>query len=110
MARRKGVAVASAILESGETGLNLFRLLDSARLVPLTETGEGALPALLDAARDWFSARQKDAFVYFREAEDPVQPTSPSCVTSARKFWALSTPIPEFLEHILQITLARREV
>jgi hypothetical protein len=110
VARRGGVAVAAAIVESGETGTNLFRLLDGLRLIPLLLGGSAALPALLDAARAWFGARGKESFVYFREGEDP----GPASITrlgdlGEGKLWIVAAEIlPEFLEHVFEITSPRR--
>lgn len=108
-ARRGGAAVAVAIVECGETGANLFRLVDSMRLLPLAPGGDSAFPALTDAARDWFRDRGKQAFVYFRESEDP----GPSVLSRFRdlgegRFWVIAAELlPEFLEHVFEVTSPR---
>jgi hypothetical protein len=110
VARRGGVVVAAAIVECGETGANLFRLVDSMRLVALVTGGDGTFSSLVDAARDWFRERGKDAFVYFRENEDP----GPAEVMKLRDlgpgvFWVIASELmPDFLEHVFESTSPRR--
>jgi hypothetical protein len=65
--RRGGVPVAAAILEVGEDGAHLFRLLDLVRLVPLSRGAHVHYPRLLREAGRWFAAHGKQAFVLFRE-------------------------------------------
>lgn len=109
VARRGSNAIAAAIVECGETGANLFRLVDSMRLIAMAPGGDGAFPALTDAARDWFRDRQKQAFVYFRESEDP----GPSEISKFRdlgegRFWVIAAELlPEFLEHVFEVTSPR---
>ena len=109
VARRGNTLVAAAIVECGETGANLFRLVDNLRLIPLVAGGEGAFSALMDAARDWFRQRGKEAFVYFRESEDP----GPIEVVKLRdlgegRFWVIAAELlPEFLEHVFEVTSPR---
>ena len=106
VARHQSVPVAAAILEAGETGTNLFRLLDSVRLVSLQPGGEGAFVGLLEKAKAWFLARGKSSFVYVWEHPDSHH------VEVARlrdlgegRIWAIRTDlIPDFLELVCEIT------
>jgi hypothetical protein len=110
VARRQGVPLAALVLEVGQPGTNLFRLLDTARLFPLSPEGRSAYVALLDEARRWFALRGRSAFVYLCEDEgdyakearlhdDPA--TQPRlCIISA-------SLVPEFLEHIHEQAIGR---
>lgn len=61
--------LAVGVVECAEPGLHLFGLLDTVRLYALEpgEHGARAFPALLDAARAWFRARERRTFCYFEE-------------------------------------------
>jgi hypothetical protein len=74
VARKGGRPVAIAVLESASEGLQLFGLLDLARLFPLAEGGERSFGALLGAARAWYRARGKTRYVYAAEGEGPAPP------------------------------------
>jgi hypothetical protein len=106
VARHGNALQAAAIVESGETGANLFRLVDSLRLVSLEPGGDGAFLVLMDAARAWFRERKKDAFAYFQEHED----AGPAEVSKLRDLgagclWVISAALlPEFLEHVFEVT------
>lgn len=106
VARRGNAPEAAAIVECGETGANLFRLLDSMRLVSLAPGGDGTFPVLMDTARKWFRERGKDAFAYFQEQEDP----GPEEVSKLRdlgegNLWVVAAALlPEFLEHVFEVT------
>lgn len=110
VARRDGAPVAASIVECSETGANLFRLTDCLRLVVLAPGGDAALPGLLDGARNWFAEHGKEAFVYFREDEDP----GPAEVVKLRdlgegRFWVIAAELlPEFLEHLFEVTSAKK--
>ena len=67
VARYQSNPVAAAIIEVGQTGTNLFRLLDSLRLVSLQPGGEAAFLGLIEKAKAWFLARGKQSFVYIWE-------------------------------------------
>jgi hypothetical protein len=111
VARRDGVAVAALLLELGQPGTNLFRLLDAARLFPLTLDGPDAYVALLDAAREWYARRGRSAFVFLREDEDDSytaaarlhdEPGTKPCL------WMLSARLlPDFLEYVSEATVGR---
>ncbi|WNG43816.1 PilZ domain-containing protein [Archangium minus] len=111
VARRGGVAVAAIILELGQPGSNLFRLLDAARLFPLTPEGPDAYVALLDEARAWYARRGRTSFVFLREDEDDSytatarlhdEPDAQPCL------WLLSARmLPEFLEYVSEATVGR---
>ena len=82
VARREGVPLAALVVELGHPGTNLFRLLDSARLFPLTPEGKrSAYVALLDEARRWFAARGRSAFVFLCE-DDGAYARRPACMTT----------------------------
>jgi hypothetical protein len=111
VARRDGVAVAAILLELGQPGTNLFRLLDAARLFPLTQEGPDAYVALLDEARAWYARRGRTAFVLLREDEDDSytaaarlhdEPGTKPCL------WLLSARLlPDFLEYVSEATVGR---
>jgi hypothetical protein len=109
-ARRDGELVAASIVECSETGANLFRLTDCLRLIVLAPGGDAALAGLLDSARRWFEEHGKEAFVYFREHEDP----GPMQVAKLRdlgegRFWVISAELlPEFLEHLFEVTSPKK--
>lgn len=98
--------VAAAILEAGQTGTNLFRLLDSLRLVPLLPGGEKAFPALVEKAKAWFLARGKSSFVYLRESPDEahVEATHMRDLGEGRIWIIRNDLIPDFLEMVCELT------
>lgn len=106
VARSGGVPIAASIMECCETGANLFRVTDCLRMFPLVRDGEAALPSLLSAARSWFRAHGKDAFVYFREDEDP----GPTEMRTLRdlgegRLWVISAELlSDFIEHLFEVT------
>jgi hypothetical protein len=110
VARRQGLPLAALVLELGHPGTNLFRLLDSARLFPLSPQGRHAYVALLDEARRWFALRGRSAFVYLCEDDG-------ACAQAARLhddpsaqpcLWIISAAlVPEFLEHINEQSVGR---
>ncbi|PTL81560.1 hypothetical protein [Vitiosangium sp. GDMCC 1.1324] len=111
VARRNGVPVAAIILELGQPGTNLFRLLDAARLFPLALEGPDAYVALLDEARAWYARRGRTSFVLLREDGDDGyaaaarlhdEPAAKPCL------WLLSARLlPEFLEYVSEATVGR---
>ncbi|MFL5351553.1 hypothetical protein [Archangium sp.] len=111
VARRDGVPVAAIVLELGQPGTNLFRLLDAARLFPLSPEGPEAYVALLDEARAWYARRGRTSFVLVREDEDDSyaaaarlhdEPGAKPCL------WLLSARmLPEFLEYVSEATVGR---
>lgn len=105
VARRQGRPLAAAVLEMGQRGANPFRLLDAVRLFPLAlEAGE-AREALLDAAREWYASRGRDAFVFMQE--DGLD--SHVDHSAARPYlWLIAAELaPDFLEHIHTQTAGR---
>lgn len=107
VARRGGVPIAAAVLESGELGTNMFRLLDSVRLFDfaLAEDWRIAFIALFDEARRWYAAKNRTSFLYLREDGDAsyaelakLHDDSEPCL------WVISRSIlPEFLEHVCEL-------
>jgi hypothetical protein len=106
VARQHSIPVATALLEVGETGTNLFRLTDSLRLVSLQPGGEAAFPALIEKAKAWFLAMGKESFVYFRELEDPghVLATKLRDLGQGRIWVIRADLIPDFLELVCELT------
>ncbi|RKH62632.1 PilZ domain-containing protein [Corallococcus llansteffanensis] len=113
VARHNGRAVALAVFESAQPGLNLFNVLDGVRLVPLEDDArpevQEAFVALLGRAADWYRARDRKVFVHYVEA---------TCVEYAErvsladlgegKLWVMSARLlPEFLEHLCESTTPR---
>lgn len=98
--------VAAAIIEVGETGTNLFRLLDSVRLVELQPGGASAFLGLIEKAKAWFLARGKDSFVYIYEHTDEHH------IMAARlrdlgegRVWIIpSELLPDFSELVCELT------
>jgi hypothetical protein len=109
-ARRAGVPVAAAIVETGETGTNLFRLLDCVRLYELGRGGQAAFVALLDEARRFYRGKGKSSFVYIQEHPD-MEHVEQSQLNDLGpgNYWAISAQIlPEFLEHVYELTAIGR--
>ncbi|NMO18615.1 PilZ domain-containing protein [Pyxidicoccus fallax] len=110
VARRGPTPVAAAVLEVGPPGTNPFRLLDSARLFPLSAGGRDAFPALLDAARRWFASRGRDGFVFLAEEDGDVEAARLHDEAPEAKpyLWIIAADLaPEFLEHIHEQTVNR---
>lgn len=110
IARRGGSPVAAAVLETGELGTNMFRLLDSVRVFPFVDDVDGVHVALIDEARRWYKSVGRSSFLYLREDEDwsyaeaaRLHDVSEPC------FWIISSSIlPDFLEHVCELTGRRR--
>jgi hypothetical protein len=113
VARHEGRAVAFAVFEAAQPGLNLFNVLDGVRLVPLLDDAapevQDAFVALLGRAAEWYRARDRKVFVHYVEA---------GCVEYAErvsladlgdgKLWVMSARLlPEFLEHLCESTTPR---
>ncbi|XXF78216.1 PilZ domain-containing protein [Myxococcaceae bacterium GXIMD 01537] len=113
VARHEGRAVAFAVMEVAQQGLNLFNMLDGVRLVSLADDAlaqtQDAMLALLGAAAEWFGARGRRHFVHYVEAS-----TVEYCERAAladlgeAKLWIVSSALlPEFLEHVSEVTTPR---
>jgi hypothetical protein len=110
VARRRGRAVAAAVLELAADGLHLFGLLDLVRLYPLAPDGASAFDGLLDAAAAWFAARDKERFCVFVEDDVALRPETVAqardlgeadmCILAARR-------VPDLLELIHELTAPR---
>jgi hypothetical protein len=111
VARRDGKPLAAAVLELGQPGTNLFRLLDAMRLIPLAPEGRDAYVALLDEARRWYAQRGRTAFLFLREDEDTsyAQAARLHDEPAARPvLWIMaSAHVPEFIEHINEMTVGQ---
>jgi hypothetical protein len=109
VARRHGEMIAAAILESGETGTNLFRLLDGVRLIPIEPGSEAAAAGLLNEARRWYHSKGKETFVYFHENRAiDIRPAQLLDLGEGH-FWVISAMLlPEFLEHIYELTAPKQ--
>ncbi len=110
IARLGGVPIAAAVMETGEIGTNMFRLLDSVRVFAMAEGGSRGYVGLLDAARRWYAERGRSSFLFLREDDDwsyaeaaRLHDISEPC------FWVISSTImPDFLEHVCELTGRRR--
>jgi hypothetical protein len=110
VARKGGVAIAAAIVELGELGTNLFRLLDSVRLIPLRPGGDKAFCTLLDAVCDWFRQHNRTAFVYFQD-RGSLSYAGRAVMHDLKegRLWIIASElVPEFMEHIYRITASKR--
>ncbi|WP_437671658.1 PilZ domain-containing protein [Sorangium sp. So ce131] len=110
VARRDGAPVAAAVLELGELGTNLFRLLDSVRLIPLHPGGDAAFSALLDAACVWFQRHHRTSFVHFGERGHLAYTGHASLNDLGEgRLWIISMDlVPEFMEHIYRLTMPKQ--
>lgn len=112
VARQNGWPLAAAVLELGQLGTNLFRLLDAARLVPIDPDGKRAYVALLDAARTWYADRGRRSFLYLRE-DDDWSYAEPARLhdLSEPSLWILSARlVPEYLEYLFELIGGRRRL
>jgi hypothetical protein len=98
--------LAAAVVETGETGTNLFRLMDSIRVFSLGPRGGEAYGKLFDASREWLLSKGKTSFVYFHEREDEPHIAGAKLRRLGEGFlWIISAfLVPEFLEHIYSLT------
>jgi hypothetical protein len=107
VARRRGRPVAAALLETGEMGTNLFRLLDGVRLFALSSDGMAAFPALLEWARGWYADHGRESFTYYCEDLRDEAHTQLARMRDLGegRFWAVSSELlPEFLEYVFELT------
>ncbi|WP_437314593.1 hypothetical protein [Sorangium sp. So ce385] len=106
IARERGEAVAAAVLELGELGTNLFRLLDSVRLVPMRPGGDAAFAPLIDAACGWFRSHDRPSFIYFGE-RGRLSYDGPAALNDLGegRLWIVARElVPAFAEHVYQLT------
>ncbi len=110
VARRNGVAVAAAVLEMGQQGINLYSLLDMARLFPLSDAGPSTYVALVDAARRWYAARHRRSFHFLCEDEGGQYVQEAGIHKGPDPYlWIISAKlIPDYLEHISEVSIGRR--
>ncbi|RYZ38333.1 MAG: hypothetical protein EOO71_24365 [Myxococcaceae bacterium] len=110
VARRHGIPYAAAVMELGQLGANLFRLLDNTRMFSLVEDGTRAYSALMDAARNWYLARRRPSFLYLREDEGGSYVQECGLHDGPDPYmWIISSKlVPDFLEHISELTIGRR--
>ena len=110
VAHAKNRPVAAIVLETGEEGTNLFRLLDSARVFALSAgvTPE-AYVALFNEARDWYAARGRTEFLFFKEdREDSYVAPAGLHPISEPYLWIVSARlVPDFLEHVSEVAGGR---
>lgn len=107
--RRDQTPTAVAIVETGETGTNLFRIVDSLRLVALEPDGEEAFLELIEKARAWFRTRGKESFVYFSECDEgPRAQLAMERDLGPGRMWAVRCElIPDFLELVCELSEQR---
>ncbi|WP_437587049.1 PilZ domain-containing protein [Sorangium sp. So ce1000] len=106
VARQHGEPLAVAILELGELGTNLFRLLDSVRLFPMRPGGDAAFGPLLDAACAWFRRNDRASFIYFGE-RGKLTYDGPAGLhdLGEGRLWIIARElVPEFVEHVYKLT------
>ncbi|MDY7233160.1 PilZ domain-containing protein [Hyalangium rubrum] len=115
VARAGGKALAVAILETAEPGLNLFHVLDGVRIIPLQDEAlpevQEAMLALLSRASRWYQARGRSVFVHYVEArvEDYARRAQLTDLGEG-KVWIISRSLlPEFLEHLCEASTPRAE-
>ncbi|QSQ11928.1 PilZ domain-containing protein [Myxococcus landrumensis] len=113
VARVQGRAVAMAVLESAQPGVNLFNVLDGVRMVSLGDDSQPetqrALLALLANAAEWYRARGRRVFVHYVEGEcvEYVERAALADLGEG-KLWVISSALlPEFLEHLCESTTPR---
>lgn len=112
VARQNGWPLAAAVLELGQLGTNLFRLLDAMRIMPLDRDGKRAYVALFDAARTWYADRGRRSFLYLRE-DDDWSYAEPARLhdLSEPSLWIISAQlVPEYLEYLFEVIGGRRRL
>ncbi len=115
VARSNGRALAVAILETAEPGLNLFHVLDGVRIVPLEDEKrpevQEAMLGLLSRAAPWYKARGRSVFVHYVEVESAEYAERAALADLGEgKVWIISQSLlPEFLEHLCEASTPRAE-
>jgi hypothetical protein len=97
---------AVVVLESADLGANLFHLLESMRVFPVSPLAPEEASPLYELAfahaRHWYKERGRENFVYMQEGgPDPTH-----CANlGAGNLWILSAELlPDWLEHIHRLT------
>jgi len=115
VARQAGRALAVAILETAQPGLNLFHVLDGVRIIPLGDEGQPevqeAMLGLLSYAAGWYKVRNRSVFVHYVEAQ-AVGYTKRAGLSDLGegKVWIISQNLlPEFIEHLCEASTPRAE-
>lgn len=111
VARRRHEPIAMAVAESGESGTNLFRLLDSVRLFAVAPGGEDAFPYLLSEARSWYQQKGKAMFVYFHEPTDDAHLSQMKLKSLGEgALWVIhALLLPDFIEHVYELTAPNKK-
>jgi hypothetical protein len=110
VARRGGVPLAAAVLETAEDGLHLFQLFDLVRVYPLAPGGVDCLSALLQQARGWYRRKGKETFVCFLEegmAPAAGIPHGVGDLGGADMCILSADLLPDLLEHVDEVTVPR---
>ncbi|MGN6110764.1 MAG: PilZ domain-containing protein [Kofleriaceae bacterium] len=109
VARRCGVPVAATVLELGQRGTNVYRLMDMSRLFSLNEAGPATYVALVDAARRWYAARGRTSFHFLCEDDGDYVQEAGIHGGPSPFLWIISSQlIPDFLEYIHELTHSPR--
>lgn len=111
VARSGGRAEAAAVLEAAEEGSHLYRLLDLVRIYPLVEGGERHMATLLEAAKAWFRAKGRPAYVWYVDDLEFLPPTEIAEDMTDMGLADMSILsaelLPELLEHLCEVTSPR---
>jgi len=113
VARLQGRAVAAAVLDDAEPGVNLFGVFSGVRLIALSHLDEqardAAFVALLRDAGRWYGDRGTEQFVYYREVEDGGHALDAGYTPLGPGFiWLQSTSLMgEWTEHVYELTSPR---
>lgn len=113
VARKEGEALAVAVLERAQPGLNLFNLLDGVRLLPLGDEArvevQEALQALLAHAAGWYRQRGREVFVHYVESPHQGYAWRAGLRDLGEgRTWVFSAELlPELLEHLCECTVER---
>lgn len=106
VARRKGEAIAAAVVEGADHGSNLFHIMESVRIFPLvpltTEERSAADQALLRTAANWYASHGNQTFVYMQE--DDAKPGKLQSLGEGRLWLMSSELLLDWLEHVYLLT------
>lgn len=111
VARTRRGPIAVAVAESGESGTNLFRLLDSVRLFSIAPGGEETFQQLLAAAGSWYLGKGKTMFVYFHEPTDAAHVSGIKLKSLGEgALWIIhALLLPDFIEHVYEMTAPNKK-